>query len=194
MTTSNPDIHDATALNRFAAEQWERSLSFLQQRFGLPTYACKDIFQDAFLTLYENIRAGKLDRMTASLSTYFLAICRNKALQHLRGEARTVSVDSESTPALMDGEIQIEKVDALIALDNADEATAARKEALVREIVKDLPSPCRELLWGFYRDNLSMRVLAETLGYSSEGVAKVTKHRCCEKFRARYAELCHKIF
>lgn len=112
----------------------------------------------------------------------------------LRGSAKSVNVDSEMSLSLMDGEVQSEKIEALLALDNGDEAIEAQKEELVRTIVKDLPSPCNELLWGFYRDNLSMKSLAEMLNYSSEGVVKVTKHRCCEKFRARYNELCNKLF
>lgn len=188
------NIYDINDLNRFASSQWSKALAFLKNRFGIDEDDCKDIFQESFIVLYNNIQAGKLDNMTASLSTYFMSICRNKALEMLRGSAKSVNVDSEMSLSLMDGEVQSEKIEALLALDNGDEAIEAQKEELVRTIVKDLPSPCNELLWGFYRDNLSMKSLAEMLNYSSEGVVKVTKHRCCEKFRARYNELCNKLF
>lgn len=188
------NIYDINDLNRFAYSQWSKALAFLKNRFGIDEDDCKDIFQESFIVLYNNIQAGKLDNMTASLSTYFMSICRNKALEMLRGSAKSVNVDSEMSLSLMDGEVQSEKIEALLALDNGDEAIEAQKEELVRTIVKDLPSPCNELLWGFYRDNLSMKSLAEMFNYSSEGVVKVTKHRCCEKFRARYNELCNKLF
>lgn len=188
------NIYDTSGLNRFASSQWDKALAFLKNRFGIDEDDCKDIFQESFIVLYNNIQAGKLDNMTASLSTYFMSICRNKALEMLRGSAKSVNVDSEMSLTLMDGEVQSEKIEALLALDNGDEAIEAQKEELVRTIVKDLPSPCNELLWGFYRDNLSMKSLAEMFNYSSEGVVKVTKHRCCEKFRARYNELCNKLF
>lgn len=192
--TNDRNIYDSALLNRFASNQWGKVLAFLQNRFGIDEDDCKDIFQESFIILYNNIKTGKLDQMTASLSTYFMSICKNKALEHLRGSSRSLNVDSEMSLTLMDGEIQSEKIEALLALDNGDEAIETQKEELVRTIVKDLPSPCNELLWGFYRDNLSMRSLAEMLNYSSESVAKVTKHRCCEKFRARYNELCNKLF
>ena len=188
------NIYDTTDLNRFASNQWSKVLAFLKNRFGIDEDDCKDIFQESFIVLYNNIQAGKLDNMTASLSTYFMSICRNKALEMLRGSAKSVNVESEMSLTLMDGEVQSEKIEALLALDNGDETIEAQKEELVRTIVKDLPSPCNELLWGFYRDNLSMKSLAEMFNYSSEGVVKVTKHRCCEKFRARYNELCNKLF
>lgn len=72
--TYNHDIYDASQLNRFASAQWEKALAFLQNRFKIPEDDCKDIFQEAFIVLYNNIQAGKLDEMTASLSTYFLSI------------------------------------------------------------------------------------------------------------------------
>ena len=59
----------------------------------------------------------------------------------------------------------------------------------VQKIVADLPSPCYELLWGFYRDSLSIKELTKMFNYSNENTLKVTKHRCCEKFRKRYNEL-----
>lgn len=181
-------------LNTFAAKELPKVLNFLKNRFGIDEDDCKDIFQESFIILYTNIQNGKLQNLTASLSTYFISICKNKALEFLRGSVRSVNVDSEMSLSLMDGEVKREKIEALLALDEGDTALEAQKEELVQSIVKDLPSPCNELLWGFYRDNLSMKALAEMFNYSSESSAKVTKHRCCEKFRARYTELCNKLF
>ena len=181
-------------LNVFASKEGPKVLNFLRNRFGIEEDDCKDIFQESFIILYTNIQNGKLHEMTASLSTYFMSICKNKALEFLRRSSRSVNVDSEMSLSLMDGEIKTEKIEALLALDEGDSALEAQKEELVQSIVKDLPSPCNELLWGFYRDNLSMKSLAEMFNYSSESSVKVTKHRCCEKFRARYNELCNKLF
>lgn len=191
---NNTDIHDASVLNRFASEQWGRTLAFLRNRFGIAEDDCKDIFQDSFIVLYNNIKDGKLKVMTSSLATYFISICRNKALEFLKASSRGVKVDDEATLSLIDGEIKRDKIENILALEEDDADIQERKEQLVRDIVKNLPCPCNELLWGFYRDNLSMKTLAEMLDYKSESVVKVTKHRCCEKFRARYKELCNKLF
>ena len=189
---SNNNFSDRE-LNRFAAEIWPKAMAFLCNRFLIEEDDCKDIFQEAFIVLYSNIQSGKLNDMTASLSTYFLSICKNKGLEFLRGARKTVNVESEMSLSLMDDENKEEKIEALLALD--DDATfVEQKEQLVQSIVRDLPSPCNELLWGFYRDNLSMKAIADIYNYSSESSAKVTKHRCCEKFRAKYTELCNKLF
>lgn len=189
----NTNKYSERYLNRFASEVWPKALAFLQNRFGIKEDDCKDIFQESFIVLYTNVLAGKLNDMTASLSTYFLSICKNKGLEFMRGSSKSVNVDSEMSLSLMDGEVREEKIEALLALDD-DTTLVEQKEQLVQSIVKDLPSPCNELLWGFYRDNLSMKAIAEMLNYSSESSAKVTKHRCCEKFRAKYNELCNKLF
>lgn len=136
-------------LNAFASKEWPKVLNFLKNRFGIEEDDCKDIFQESFIILYTNIQSGKLQELTASLSTYFTSICKNKALEFLRGSARSVNVDSEMSLSLMDGEVKTEKIEALLALDEGDSALEAQKEELVQSIVKDLPSPCNELLWGF---------------------------------------------
>jgi DNA-directed RNA polymerase specialized sigma24 family protein len=81
-----------------------------------------------------------------------------------------------------------------LALEDDSEKAQKEKEALVREIVKDLPSPCNELLWGYYGDGHSMKMLAEMFNYASENAVKVTKHRCCEKFRVKYSERVKSLF
>ena len=42
--------------------------------------------------------------------------------------------------------------------------------------------------------DLTQAELAEKLNYSSENTAKVTKHRCCEKFRSRFNECIKSLF
>ena len=96
--------------------------------------------------------------------------------------------------------------DSDLGYDNKDESNSIetqrllirsyieKKEELVRNIVRNLPSPCDEILWGYYRDGYSMKTLAEKFDYASETSAKVTKHRCCEKFRFRFNEMVKSLF
>ena len=191
---NNKNIHDVAELNRFATREWKKVISFLKNRWGINEEDSKDIFQESFIVLYKNIQAGELENMTSSLSTYFISICRNKALEFLRKSGKCVNIENEMSMSLIDREIQYDKIEDLLALDDCDEAIRFRKEEIVRTIVENLPSPCNELLWGFYRDHLSMESLAEMFNYNSERVVRVIKHRCCEKFRNKYKELCKKIF
>ncbi len=181
-----------TALDAFIKSQRERTISYLQHNFSVSKDECEDIFQDSFIILYQNAQEGKLDKLTSSVSTYFMAICRNKTMELLRTKGKNIyaSINEESPKSTPFLESKINKV---LSFDH-DDASIEQKESLVRDIVKDLPSPCNELLWGFYRDGLSMKDLAERYGYSNENTVKVTKHRCCDKFKKRFTEMLSKLF
>ena len=187
---SQPITFDDATLNRFATAEWSKALHYLSKSYGLSPDDCKDVFQESFLTLYNNVADGKLTKLTSSLSTYFMGICRNKALELLRTKALMPAVDDEASLSLTGGTFREDKAE-LIALDGSD--FEREKQRLVCGLVRNLPSPCHELLWGYYRDELSLKTLAKMLGYS-EGSVKVTKHRCTEKFKTRYQELVKKLF
>lgn len=175
------------SLNDFAKRQRAKTIAYLQNHFSLPLEDCEDVFHDAFITLYENIQNGKLEELTSSLSTYLIAICKNKTQELLRKRGKYVTssfeIDISDQSSYLDQ--QIEKI---LLLESDEQTVQEEKELLVRTIVKDLPSPCNELLWGFYRDGFSMATLAKMFNYASENAVKVTKYRCCEKFRKRYNE------
>lgn len=191
---SKSQLFDSNGIYHFISKEWNKVLPYLKKRFEIGEEDCKDIFQESVIILYNNIQLGKLNNLSSSLSTYFISICKNKALEFIKKNSKYTHLETERSFDLIDGEIESDKIEALLALDDGDAVIQEQKEALVREIVKDLPSPCNELLWGFYRDELSMKTLAEMYNYKSESSVKVTKYRCCEKFRARYNELCNKIF
>lgn len=189
---SNP-IDRQTLLNDFARKQRDKTIAFLRKSYSLSEDDCEDIFQDSFIILYNNIKEGKLDNLTSSISTYLMAICKNKAMELLRNRGKYISVSVNFS----DGNnitFSNEKVDTILALDTDESATVEEKEALVRKIVHNLPSPCDELLWGFYRDGLPMKDLANKFNYASENAVKVTKHRCCEKFRRKFNEILNNLF
>lgn len=181
-----------TVLDAFIKSQRDRTIAYLQHNFFVSKDECEDIFQDSFIILYQKAQEGTLDNLTSSVSTYFMAICRNKTMELIRTKGKYIHAHinddiQNSTPFLEN------KVNKILSFDD-DDTTVEQKEALVRKIVKDLPSPCNELLWGYYRDGLSLKDLADQYGYSNENTVKVTKHRCCDKFKKRFTEMLHKLF
>lgn len=179
-------------LNKFAAEQWDKTLAYLLGTFSLSRSDCEDIFQEAFIVLYKKITDGEFV-LTSSLSTYFIGICRNKAYEKMRGMGKELNIIDEYPNGTKD-DFEDERIDRLLAMEDDAEDIEARKEAVVREIVSKLPPPCDKLLWGFYRDDFSMKTLATMFNYKSESSVKVTKHRCGEKFRARFTEISNYLF
>lgn len=183
-------------LEKFAKEQWEKTRAFLLSRYSLSEDECADIFQDSLVILWNNIKENKVeaDGLGMSSSTYFMTICRNKTMELLRKKSKFVTASYDISPSKEFFNHQMEQVDKILALEDDGERAQKEKEALVREIVNNLPSPCNELLWGYYGDGHSMKMLAEMFNYASENVVKVTKHRCCEKFRLKYNEMSKSLF
>lgn len=193
MSIFSNSINRQNLLNDFAQKQRNKTIAFLRRNYSLSEGDCEDVFQESFIVLYSNIKEGKLDNLTSSISTYFMAICKNKTMELLRGKGKYVST---SFGFLDENNLKFsnEKVDLLLSFDADDSAAVEEKEAIVRKIVRELPSPCDELLWGFYRDGLPMKELANMFNYASENAVKVTKHRCCEKFRYKYNKILSTLF
>lgn len=175
------------ALNDFAKEYKTRTLAFLNQYFHLCKEDCEDVFQEASITLYQKATEGELDDLTSSLYTYFIGICKNKAFEQVRKNKKsfTLSFDEVDENG-KNNETLVAKADRILQITEENEQQQIGREQMVQSIVKQLPSPCNELLWAYYRDVLSMKAIACMFGYASESVAKVTKHRCMEKFQKSY--------
>jgi len=179
-------------LNDFALEQWGKTLAYLQGTYSLSRLDCEDIFQEAFIILYQKIIEGNLE-LTSTLSTYFIGICRNKAFERMRKIGKVLNI-IDDYPSTSKDVFEDERIDRLLALEHNTEQIEARKEAIVNEIVSKLPEPCDKILWGFYRHGFSMKTLAAMYNYKSEGSVKVTKHRCGEKFRTRFLDISKQLF
>ena len=179
-------------IEQFRKVSRDMVLSYLQRDFSLTIEESEDVFNDSFLSLYKNKHDGKLDNLTSSISTYFIGICKNKAREFLRNKNKVVNLSYD--PGIKEQNTFLDdKVESILMLESDNDIARRKKEELVRNIVRDLPSPCNELLWGFYRDGISMKQLAEKFNYKSESSVKVTKHRCCEKFRERFNKLVKSI-
>ncbi len=183
-------------LEKFAKEQWQKTRAFLISRYSLSEDDCADVFQDSLVILWKNINDNKVDSKDLGLSssTYFMTICRNKTMELLRSKSKYVTTSYEINPNKDHNNFQEDQVERILSLEDARENIQKDKETLVRDIVKNLPSPCNELLWGYYGDGHSLKMLAEMFKYASENAVKVTKHRCCEKFRVRYSEMRKSLF
>ena len=179
-------------LNDFAKEYRNRTLSYLPNAFSLSIEDCEDVFQESSIVLYRDAGNGKLDNLSSSLYTYFLGICNNKAHEQLRanGKAQMPSIDDFSSD---EGDrrynIIIHKADKILNTIDHTEKEDLERNNIIQDLVKQLPSPCDEMLWSYYRDGLSMKAIAQMFKYASESAAKVTKHRCQEKFRKSYEGL-----
>lgn len=55
---------DYVELSTFAEKQWHKVLNYLGRTFNLPREDCQDVFQDAFIVLYDQINEGRVHAQT----------------------------------------------------------------------------------------------------------------------------------
>ncbi|MBR5070003.1 MAG: sigma-70 family RNA polymerase sigma factor [Bacteroidales bacterium] len=174
-------------LNDFVGEQRDNTLSWLMSK-GLNRNDAEDLFQDAFLTLYEQLHSGYLAEMPRSLAAYFHGIVQNKLKEQFRQMQKIL--DNEDVRDVSEfNEDFLNEV-----LSQEDARMVERKEAAVREVVRNLPEPCNKLLWGFYFDRYSMQELADLYGYKTASSVKVMKSRCMTKFEAAMKQIYNEMF
>jgi len=79
-------------------------------------------------------------------------------------------------------ELPLKEADPTAALEHKEDLQ------LMEHILDDLPYPCKDLIWGKYRDGFPAEEMAWRLGYSGSRVAITTLSRCMKKLRNRFLE------
>lgn len=152
----------------------------------------ENIFQDAVVLISKNIQNGKINLEDATSSTtYITRVCIYKMKETLRKQKNDIkyaNIIGGSYAQSRKSSFINEKVEKIIALSPESKYMEHEKESIIRRMVLNLPSPCDKILEGFYWEGMSIRELADKYYKGSENVTKVTKHRCCEKFRKKYSD------
>ena len=125
----------------------------------------KDIFQDALVIYYEK-KADPDFTISISQEAYIMGISKHLWLRKFNKNNRYVSLDDD------DKEISI-------PADYFPDPNSA----LLLKFLERAGKKCMDLLRAFYYEKLSMKQLAQTMGYSTERSATVQKYKCLEKVR-----------
>ena len=141
----------------------------------------EEIYDDAILALYQNVKDGKLKELTCSLQTYINRIGEHKAIDVIRKK----HLETEELP----------EYDSLDFCERTEEYWLAEGDSLEEErkntiynLIEKLVEPCKKILFSFYYDHCSMEVIAKSMGMANSDVAKTQKSRCMSKVK-RAAEI-----
>lgn len=141
----------------------------------------KDIFQDAFIATWKNIKQGKLnDKRALNVEAYLFTIAKNKWLDYLRSSTYKKTVKSE-------------KLIELVSLSAEDENEAKSLESqlsmdAMQQAFKKLGENCKIVLKLFYFERKSMDEISIELKIASAS-ARNQKYRCMEKLRSMTLDL-----
>lgn len=137
----------------------------------------KDIFQEAFVACWRNIKDDKL-KANSNVEAYLFTIAKNKWTDHLRSSAYKKRV---STSDLGTVEARTEETNEIEA------AWENKRNAIVRAM-EQLGEQCKSLLGLFYFERKSMQEIAQQLKIAPNS-ARNQKYRCMEKLRTLSLEI-----
>lgn len=132
----------------------------------------KDIFQEAFIAMWKNLKTEKFIPQNASaIEGYLYQIAKNKWLDYLRSahHKKTVSMDQYST----------------IIADKTEQSIDGKEEKLekAKRAFANLKGGCKELLTQFYYEKKALKEIADALQLDPASVRN-KKYRCMQKLRA----------
>ena len=114
-------LHD-NDLNTFISGERGKVLSYLRKKYSLSDDDLNDIFQDASMALFMNVRCGKITELTSSLGTYFMRVCINHTLKFLGKHTKSIPLfnDNQLTNP---NSIRNDKIDELwgVCVDTEEE-------------------------------------------------------------------------
>ena len=182
-------------LNRFISGEKGKILTYLRKNYSVSDDDIDDIFQESSIALYLNIRDGKLSNLTSSLGTYFMKVCINQTLKFLGKSSKVVPLVDDSR--ISNGSaVRDDKIDELygFCMDTEEEDRKIRMELLVNNIIASMTDTCKNILQGYYWNDLSTSTIADVFGFSDANSVKAQKYKCVKKFRDKYNELKGKIY
>lgn len=160
---------------------------------GFSLYEAENLYQDAFLAIYDNIQAGKVNDKTYWKS-YIITIGMNLASKEWRKKSKTDTLDISPDKKTQDyGSLSYKAEQALKDIPVEDDSYEIdNKEALavLGDELKHTPEPCRKILTLFYYEKISMEDLAEEVGFKNASSVKTKKSQCMKDLISRVQNTC----
>ena len=150
----------------------------------------EDAYYEAVICLLENIASGRLTQLTSSLQTYLFAIGERFCQKVEKSYTKTINVSALfDTKGKYGSNMAYETPSNLPELieDPFGLAVLSDEEQEIRDRLmtglKRLTADCRELLIGFYYQNLSVSELSEEFNHRDNAVTRTRKSQCLSRLR-----------
>jgi RNA polymerase sigma factor (sigma-70 family) len=120
----------------------------------------RDVYQEAVVVFWQKAIKGDLV-LTSKMSTYIYSICLNLWRKELERKKRFTSEEKDSAHHM--------------------EQDKAERAKIIRECIGKLDDTCRKVLTYYYFDGMSMKDIAEKVGFANTDTAKTKKYKCKKK-------------
>lgn len=159
------------------------------RRMGLGLEDAEDVFQDAAMAFYEQLREQRL-LIKGNPEGYLHGICRHLALKRIDELSRRRDyIDEDKLDRLL--ELTADEEDETLAIEEKQDDSYVR---VLSRVLSELTQRDLSLIKGFYLEGKSMQQLAEELQLATVEVARTTKCRILSRMRERALVLINEYF
>ncbi len=159
---------ERTLMNRLYKMHFPMVLHLVGQNSGSEAEA-KDVYQEAFLVLYENLQKPDFE-LSCKIKTYLYSVSRRlwlKRLTRKKGQADIQDFEEflpfeDSAAAVTENEFRFQAMDVALG---------------------KLGEPCRTILEDYYLNDFSMVQIADKMGYTNADNAKTQKYKCLNRLK-----------
>lgn len=157
---------DLGELDKIYLDIKPKFISFAMRQFSnISMEEIEDIYQDAIIVFYQNIKRGVLNEISSSLSAYIIQIGKIKLIQYAEEKNKVYNSQEKY-------------------IDNV--LTAAEYNSHIDQAVKfifsKMSDSCKQILNLFYYEKKSMDEIALILDYKNGDTIKSKKSRCISTF------------
>jgi RNA polymerase sigma factor (sigma-70 family) len=166
--------NDTITLKRIYANNYPKIEILVLKNNGTKEYA-KDIYQEAFLVVWQNVKQDKfIPQNESSINGYLYTIAKNKWMDVLRsqGYKKTIIASQMSYFEIKDEENN--------GMD--DDILKDKRLEDVMHAFKNLGDACKSLLRKFYFEKKSMKNIGKELQLDAASTRN-KKYRCMQKLR-----------
>ncbi|MEZ4795706.1 MAG: sigma-70 family RNA polymerase sigma factor [Flavobacteriaceae bacterium] len=167
-------INETEALKHLYKTNYPKIEILILKNNGTKEHA-KDIFQDAFLAFWRNVKQDKfVPENENSINGYLYTIAKHKWMDYLRSKNYRKTVVSSTIVDVEGSETDFEKI-------NDDKINDERLQSVMYAF-KDLGLSCKSLLTKFYFEKKSIKDIAKELQLDAASTRN-KKYRCMQKLR-----------
>ncbi len=140
--------------------------------WGIRRYQCDkedlvDVYQEAFIVLYQNLVAGKLDDMNCSIRTYIFSVAKNLLFKQFRRNSRIDTTQGDQLYLLADED-----------LNREEEMVLTDQQQDLKIAIQGLGKVCQELITLYYYHGLDQESIMQRMQYKNTQTVKSQKVRC----------------
>lgn len=164
-------MNDSYILKQFYTLHYKKIEALVLKNSGTTEHA-KDVYQDAFVTVWTHVKTDKfVPKNDTALQGYLYSIAKNKWTDVLRSKSFK----------------NANKLNELTLTEVKDSTEDANQEQDLKLKVamaafKNLGQPCKQLLGDYYFEKKSLKQIAQHFNIE-ENTARNKKYRCMQKLR-----------